>query len=36
MDSEKIALDPVRIRIQFLPRIRADPDSAPSLLMFSF
>ena len=32
MDPAKIALDPVRIRIQFLPRIRPDPDPAPSLL----
>ena len=35
MDPAKIALDPVRIRIQFLPRIRPDPDPdpAPSLLI---
>ena len=34
MDPAKIALDPVRIRIQFLPRIRPDPDPdpAPSLV----
>ena len=35
MDPAKIALDPVRIRIQFSPRIRPDPgpDPAPSLIM---
>ena len=32
MDPAKIALDPVWIRIQFLPRIRPDPDPAPSLI----